>query len=134
MGDEGMINSATALKLIKTAPICTIIEDRDHLAVGWGIYANDLRMWMAQKGFRVDTTRSTYVRWTETWMMTGELIPIRVGNSTIAYWFAEVTRNIATQVTVHGDKENLQSIYSLATGLVSQTTMETLGINWGGFF
>ena len=129
-----MINSATALRQLKSSAICTMIADEEHGVVGYGIYTADLKLWMAQKGFRIDTNRSTFVRWTETWTMTGQMIPIQKGANAIAYWFAEVPKNIAIGVAQYGDQENVQTIYALDSGLASKKILKSIGISWGGLF
>lgn len=129
-----MINSATALKLLKTHSACQTIENKDLQAIGYGIYASDLKVWLAQKGFRVDTVRSTYVRWTETWTMTGDVVPIKVNGNPIAFWFGEVPRNVATLVAQMGDEKNLQSIYETSSGMLSPNVCKHLGIIPGGFY
>lgn len=128
-----MINSATALKLLKRENICQPIRETDKGAIGYGILVADLKRWLARRGFRVDTARSTFVRWTETWTYCGDIIPIKnnVG-AVFGYWFNEVPTNLAVMTAAIGDPENLQCIYALNLGIADPKICESLGISLGG--
>lgn len=129
-----MINSATALKLIKRADFCQPIREIDKGAIGYGVLVADLKRWLAKRGFRVDTARSTFVRWTETWTYCGDLIPIKNRAGTVfGYWFSEIPTNLAVMTAAIGDPENLQCIYELNLGVADPKTCEMLGIQMGGF-
>lgn len=130
-----MINSATALKLLKKEPCCQAIREIDKGAIGYGILVSDLKVWLARRGFRIDTARSTYIRWTENWVYCGDMIPIKNHTGTVfGYWFNEVPRNLAIMTAQIGDPENLQCIYALNSGTADPTICEKLGISLGGVY
>lgn len=100
------INSATALRLIKSSDAAQVIEEPRTKLLGYGFDYDDYKKWMMKRGFRTDTPKCVAKRWIETWIACGEIVKI----NTFVYFFVEIDGNIMRQIRTHTNAD-FTSVY-----------------------